>query len=443
MRTVAFWLSLILIFTIPWELIIKFPGIGTVTRGIGIFVAGFWVLTVVASGEFRKPHLLHLAIFLFVLWNLVSSFWSVNISDTVINLQRLVQLAILSLILWDLYTTPKYLRIGLQAYIFGAYVSIADTINNFLSGNPSNQMGNRFGATGFNVNDLSLILAVGIPVAWYLASSQSYGKKGYILKVVNYCYIPAAFFSILLTASRGGLIATFPAFLYIILSFDQFKLSSRILILILLTSSMFAVLEFVPQASFDRLSTAATSISTGDLSGRGHIWLEGIQVFVDHPIIGVGSRGFRHAIESGRPPHNTFLSVLVDLGIIGFVLFAFTLAITVFHAIQQSKRESRLWLTILLILAVGFMIHNAEQKKIVWLFLTLIVVTANLPRTSDEPRRRSNFPVLSREVLKGKPNDEYEAISLAKGNVLGNTSADNKLPARYEPGRVGHHFSYK
>ena len=35
MRTVAYWLSLILIFVIPWENAILFEGVGTASRAVG------------------------------------------------------------------------------------------------------------------------------------------------------------------------------------------------------------------------------------------------------------------------------------------------------------------------------------------------------------------------------------------------------------------------
>ncbi len=50
MRTVAYWLSLILIFVIPWENVIVIEGLGTVSRVTGLLVAAFCVATVVITG---------------------------------------------------------------------------------------------------------------------------------------------------------------------------------------------------------------------------------------------------------------------------------------------------------------------------------------------------------------------------------------------------------
>lgn len=411
MRTITFWLLLILIFTIPWEAIIIFPGLGTLTRAIGLLAAALWMLTVLTTGGFRKLRPFHLAVCLFFFWNLVSAFWSVNIDDTVVGLQSYAQLLAMSLIIWDLCTTPRAIKMGLQAYVLGAYVSIASVVYNYLTSTPISGM--RYAASGFNPNDLALILSLGMPIAWYLAVSDNHDKRTAFLGLANYGYIITALFAIELTASRGGLISTIPTFLFIVSSFDRFGRFRKVLILILLIGSLFALQSFVPQASVDRFSTTATSISQGSLGGRGAIWRGGIDVFLQHPIVGVGSGGFRYATELGKAPHNTFLSVLVDLGVIGFSLLAAILAITISNALHQPKQESRLWLTVLMILVLGAMVHNAEGKKVVWLFLTMVTASANLPNHHAVSRRHSGLATISTGSLEGGIDEGNKAIPLA------------------------------
>ena len=184
MRTLAYWLSLGLIFVIPWEnSILLGSSETTVARVVGLVVAGFWIFTVVVTGEFRKPHPFHIAIYLFVLWNALSFFWSVDADETLVRLQTYFQLTVLVLILWDLYTTPAALRAGLQAYVLGAYVAIGGTIANYLRGEEFSYL--RFAATGFDTNDLGMILALGIPVAWHLATSSDDSRRTNLLRLVN------------------------------------------------------------------------------------------------------------------------------------------------------------------------------------------------------------------------------------------------------------------
>jgi O-antigen ligase len=286
MRTIAFWLSLILIFMIPWENSVTIASLGTLIRVTGLLVAAFWVVTVLATGRFRKPHPFHLTVCLFVLWNVISAFWSVDVDWTVLRIQTYFQLAGLVLILWDLYTTPAALKAGLQAYVLGAYVSIGSTVANYLAGRAASDFSSwrRYTGAGLDANSLALILALGLPVAWHLAVSAGNSKKSDVFRLVNYAYIPPALFAILLTASRMGLLITVPAFLFILGTFTRLKLFSRALIFAALIGALFALQALVPQTSFDRLVTTGTSIATSDLGGRVDIWRQGMAVFSEHPL---------------------------------------------------------------------------------------------------------------------------------------------------------------
>jgi len=121
-----------------------------------------------------------------------------------------------------------------------------------------------------------------------------------------------------------------------------------------------------------------TSIAEADLHGRVDIWREGIAVLSQHPIVGIGSGAFHTAVESGNVAHNAFISVLVEVGVIGFVLFAAILAIAVYAAMHQPRWDSILWLTVLLVWALGVSVHSWEQKKVTWLFLSLVVISASM-----------------------------------------------------------------
>jgi O-antigen ligase len=364
-----------MIFVLPWENSIAIGQVNVLTIGIGMLMAVVWLVSVPLTG-FRKPHLFHTAMFFFILWNSASYFWSVEVDATVKNIKTYVQLGILSWILWDLYTTPKALKAGLQAYVLGAYVAIGSTIFNYLKGPESTYT--RYSATGFNPNDLGLILALGIPVAWHLAVSKTIGKENQALRLVNFGFVPAAILAILLTASRGSLIAAMPAFLFLLGSLTRLKLYQRVLLFAALTGTLFVLLPIVPQSSFQILGTTGTSIAEGDLTGRVDIWIDGIRVLSEHPIAGIGSGAFRWASESGKTAHNTFLSVLVEVGMIGFILFAAILAIAFYEAVHQPSGGSIFWLTILLVWAIGNSVHSWELRKITWLFLNLVIISASM-----------------------------------------------------------------
>ncbi len=394
MRTVTYWLSLILIFVIPWENAILFESVGTASRVFGLLVAGFWVATVVVTGRYRKLSPFHLGVGLFFLWNMVSAFWSVDVDVTINSVRTYFQLLGLVFVLWDLYRTPVALKAGLQAYVLGAYVSVGSTVYNYFTGIHHSSSA-RYAAAGFNPNNIGFILALGIPVAWYLASAGGDSKKDYVRRVLNYAYLPAATFAILLTASRGALIATVPAFVFVLGSLTRLKPFARVLIIMATIWALFTVQALVPQSSFQRLATIGTSIAEGDFGGRVDIWREGIAIFSAHPLLGIGSGAYDAAVKSRKSAHNAFLSVLVEVGMIGFILFATILAMTVYQAMRQPKYTARLWLTVLMIWGIAALATHSEGKKYTWLFLSLVIVSAGVSVQRDESRRQSKFRVKS------------------------------------------------
>ena len=111
-------------------------------------------------------------------------------------------------ILWDLYTTRAALLAGLQAYVLGAYVAIGSAVANYFAGNVFFAHYQRFSSGDTNPDGFAFIVALGLPVAWYLALSTSAIKTSGLLKLVNYAYIPAAFLALALAGSGPALIGS-------------------------------------------------------------------------------------------------------------------------------------------------------------------------------------------------------------------------------------------
>jgi O-antigen ligase len=382
MRRVAYLLSLVLIFIIPWEGVIELPGLGSAAKLLGFGVAAFWVAMVIYTRQLRKLGLFHLLFFFFVLWVAASVFWSAEPSQTLTQLRTWVQLLILSLILWDLYTTRESLMAGLQVFVLGEYVAIGITIANFFAGNVYYTTYQRFSPSAqSNPDGFGIIVAMGIPLAWYLASSASTGS---IFKLVNYAYIPAAFIGITLSGTRTALIASIVGMAFGLASLNRLRPGVRIGTFALLTVAILVLLPYLqPLRSFERFGTTATELTEGDLNNRTNNWAEGLESFAEHPILGVGGNMYRSVNVRGKLAHNSYISVLVELGLVGFVLFALMLAIAVFEALRQPKWDALFWLAALGTWAISASTLTYEYRKATWLFLTLCVASGALVRSKD------------------------------------------------------------
>jgi len=392
MRKLAIILSLILIFTIPWEDAITIAGLYSLTRYIGIVAAAAWIVSVLFNRKVRKPHVFHVLAILFILWNVASLIWSIALDETIQQVKTYTQLIILALLIWDLYTTSKDLKNAMQAYILGAYVAIFTTIQNYMLGKEIKlYSGGRYAGVG-NAVDLALVLTLGIPIAWYLATSSENQTIKKILRLINLAYIPAGIFAILLTGTRMAIFAVIPAFGYILITANRLKLSQKVLIFGSLVGSFWFIQPYIPSSVISRLGTAGISIASGDLGGRVNLWLQSLSYFDSSPIIGIGSGAISSPFVVGALAHNTFVSVLTELGLIGFIIFMSMLAVTFKQAIKQNNHSATLWVTILTIWAIGVFTLTWEYRKVTWLILVLIVVAANLrDRQSDVENKTLNL----------------------------------------------------
>lgn len=387
LRDIAFWLSVLLIFIIPWESGAVIEGIGPMARSIGLIVAGFWLGVVFITGRFRRLHPFHIIVLLFLLWNVASLIWSIDLNRTLSKLETYVQLTVMVFLIWDLYTTQARIRIGMQAYVLGAYITVWSVLTNYFAGATTGLSG-RFSGFGFNENGLAMILVIGMGLAWYLAISVEIDQDNKwtwqkVLRIVNFAFVPLAIFAVILTASRTAVLSTIPVFWFMLSSATQLKPPTRLFLAIGIAASLFFLQPLIPQTSIDRLNTTSSELTAGDLNGRREIWDTGIEAFLEQPIQGMGSGVFK-TITSGQVAHNTYLSVLTETGIVGFLLFAIILFTTLYQLKNQDKLLTLLWLAIFLSWAIGVSSMTWELRKPTWLLLAFIVASGHVRKSPKE-----------------------------------------------------------
>ena len=390
-RGIAFRLTLLLIFTIPWEQTAELPGRGTITKLVGVGAGVAWFLGVMADGRQRRPDRFHAAFFLMVVWIGLTVHWSLDPRSTIKGFLTFVQLLILLLMLWDLVDTQERVRLALQAYVAGAFVSIGGILVNFLNDQTTVYL--RYSAPGYDVDGSGLILALGMPAAIYLALSGGAEKRSAALRFLDFAYVPAAIFAIVLTATRTAAIASLPTVVFAVLYAARSRPSLRVAAAAALSCGIYLLVTFAPAASVDRIALSTKELSQesstwGDsfTTGRTGIWQESVQAFLKRPLGGVGHGAHREAIASGKVAHNTPLSILTETGMIGFALFATVVACVVGWVRRLTGWEARYWITQLAVVMLGAMTLSVEHLKAVWLLVGLAVASAALAaRHEAEP----------------------------------------------------------
>ena len=388
----ALWLFL---FSIPSEKSVEIPGLGTVSRLLGGAAMGIGLIAIAARGAFRIPGPFHLAMSLFVIWSAMTYQWSMMPEWTGERLITYAQLLAMALLIWEFCPREADVTRLMSAYVCGTLVPALDTAQRFLRGQQTYYQ--RFATSGFDPNDLALTLSLSLPISYYLSLRRDgWTRWLFIVQMIITAVI------VLLTASRGGLLTMLVGLSLVLTARSEVFPSSRnnqLIGAVLVAAGLCAVVWIVPVATWKRLATLSSEVSQGTLNSRTVLWNGGWQAFGNVPVHGVGAGAYPESLSPilGRPrnftpvAHNSFLSVLVETGLIGFVLFALTLATLIAAVAGTGRLERRFWFTVLATWGLGVSALTWEHRKPTWVVFGLLAAHTAAIGVSRPPSGRRPF----------------------------------------------------
>ena len=370
MVTPAYAALWVFIFSVPWDRIIVLPGMSIISRSAGALAMASALLAVVVTGKVRRWHLLHVAALLFVAWA-GFDLLVVKVTGLPAKYWTYVQLLAMMWIVWELAPTQRRQFGLLTAYIFGAYVAAFATL---LFGKSQGLNMRLYSAGGADPNDLAMTLAIGIPMAWYLAMVS----RRFLMVWIYRAYLPVAVVVIGLTGSRGGMVATMVALLVIPLTMTKLSTGRLVGAIFVLILSCSLAVAYVPDVVIQRFASTGSEVEDLRFGGRFKLWVAGYHAFTQSPIMGYGTAGFIGAItpelgSASQVAHDAFLSVLVEEGVPGFVLYL-TMILAAFLAVESLPRLQRRFARILFAtLLVAMLPLTWEDHKVVWFVLAALV----------------------------------------------------------------------
>jgi O-antigen ligase len=277
-------------------------------------------------------------------------------------------------LIWDQCRGESAQRQLLHAYVAGAVVASVYTIVRYALNQQT--YWRRYAAAGFDPNDLGLTIALAVPLALYLAMKGGWTAWLYRGAIV---LIEIA---VLLTASRTALVVTVLSFSFVLLAWRESRPLQRAAAVALLLLLGAGTLALAPRASRERLATLPEELAGGTLHNRTRIWKTGLKALKQHPVVGVGAGAYPEAVKPwlgvpGIPgheyvAHNTFLSVLVESGLIGFTLFGALLAAVSLFIWALPGAGRALWISTAAVWAVGVCTLTWEYRKPTWLLIALV-----------------------------------------------------------------------
>ncbi|THF84025.1 O-antigen ligase family protein [Deinococcus sp. KSM4-11] len=381
---VALLLACVFLFSISWENAVVVSGLGTVGRLTGALAVLGWLTHVLRHGRISRLSAGSAALVVYLLYATATYFVRVDENSAFDTAITTLQLGIVSLLLWDLIHTRTQLMLALVSIVAGASVSAILTILNFLGQQPT-RFYDRYAGGNFDPNELGLILSLSVPLAWWLARELRLP----LLRAAMLLYPPAALVALILTGSRAALIAYGCALLYVLYDLffgTTFRKTVRVGLLASLVACGWGVSVLAP-GSVARLSTIGTELTRGNLNDRRDIWAAAWTLSGTSPVLGIGvgrlADDLKPYFGQAIVAHNTLITVAVEGGVIGTLLYAAYVALLLLNLRALRGSLWPMWLACLACLAVGTFTLTWNYRKLTWVLPTLALCSARLCRTED------------------------------------------------------------
>ena len=193
--------------------------------------------------------------------------------------------------------------------------------------------GGRFEVTGgvFDPNDTAYVLLSLFPLCLYFLQFDA----GLVKRLAAIAAIFGAVATILLTGSRGGIIAFGVVLLMLLLTRAAgIGTGRKIMLVLILASSGFLMKDKINVDRYLTLSHLSSDYNLTSEGGRTQLWGEALDLALAHPFTGVGVDCFAFADDVARrlagetylqwqAVHNSYLQIAVEVGLIGFAVFMF------------------------------------------------------------------------------------------------------------------------
>ncbi|MEA2419547.1 MAG: hypothetical protein QOE60_1753 [Thermoleophilaceae bacterium] len=374
---------------------------------LGIVLMLSWLAIVTAGEREQRERIFSHPGFLFVLmllvtWTGVSALWAESPPAALDAATRYLPNAFLFLIVFAGVRNRDQLVWVLGAFVLGAFIS---AIYGMLVPPPLEEIGRLSGAGGGDANEVAAsLVAAGILAAALTAALRARP----IMRVGAAIAVPLCGFAVFLTLSRGGLIALGASLIAAVVMGGKHRgaVMAAAVSAAVITVVYFAALA--PAAAVERVT------GLGGGTGRVDIWKVGWRMVQDQPLRGIGAGNFPIAsihyllepgalqrddfiVDTPKVAHNTYLGVLAELGLIGFVLFMSVVVFSLVCTVRAAKRAERsgdrmleilaraLFVSLVGLLAADFFVSR-EYSKQLWLLMALCPVMLELSRRAAAGR---------------------------------------------------------
>jgi O-antigen ligase len=401
----------------------------SVTRAVGLLLGVAWLAAVAFAskagmrplGLVARQPVLAAALALFTVWMMVSYVWATDFALATESVSRLALNFALFPIVLAFVVKRRHVVALFAVYLAASVASVAyGVIAEPSVGDPAE---GRLAGAGINPNELGAMLVVAVVLGFGLGLVRSWHP---LVRIAAFSAAGVSAVGIFLTQSRGALFGLTVAMLVAPLAVGRGRRLAAVVVTasaVVLAVGWFGI--FASETARERI----TNPSTQGGSGRADLWKVGWRMVEDHPIRGVGAGNFParsvdyllrpgrtesdlYIVDNPKVPHNIYLAVLAELGIVGFLFFVTILATALIAAIQAARQFTRrrqpvldLLSRTLVIALVGYLaaLFFSSQlfEKQLWLLLAMApALLAIAQRTPGE--ERLPIPLAGRRLARAR-----------------------------------------
>lgn len=383
----------------------------TFTKLAGGVLALAWFLAVTKRDSnvpllsHRQPVLAYSTLVL-LCWMLASMLWATDPVTAGLTALRFAQGVLLIFVVFSAVRERRHLTWIVYAFLAGAVLSAVVGLAGVTRAEGADTYSGRLTGGIGDPNELAAVLIPALSFALFMLVT----KKGMLLRWLLLAAALICALALFRTESRGGLIGLAVMLLASLVLSGPVR--ARVMMIVLATSG-FALVYFTSIAPPQALSRV-TAFSAGGGTGRPDLWAVALDVSRDHPLVGVGagnfplvepSYAFRDRnlprfdliVDTPKVVHNMYLHILVELGVVGLVLFAVLIVcafVAAFHAVRAFARAGDWEMEILargiIIGTIGmlaaFVFLSAQYEKQLPLLLGVLAALSSLARITPTKR---------------------------------------------------------
>ncbi len=263
---------------------------------------------------------------------IITGFFGINPENSMFAMHLYMKGFVLTILIYLFVDKKKDIEKLALYYLVGAMLGVAWIAWEYFSDTMSggDEWTKRAAGLRADPNETAMLLVVGIPIAWYFAlnASSRYWQVAY------YAAVPLIMWGMVLTGSRGGLLALALVIALIIINKPSVKKVVTSLLLLV------AIIATAPGVLLDRTDQMVGEEKDSSIQERTDLLISGLKVFAQKPLLGVGPGNIGQAIvaykyrghaeaeipsylfgEAFTVAHNLFLEMFGELGVLGGFLF--------------------------------------------------------------------------------------------------------------------------